>query len=83
MMRTRHKPEITARSFDELPHTLVLAEVASLCSMTYAGAHYWITQGWLPARKACGTWLIEKNALLTFVKKRKIHLTFVKIERAF
>ncbi len=83
MSKQRDIPVYQARSFDDLPHTLVLQEVAILCSITYQGAYRWVISGQLKARKAQGTWLIEKSSLLTFVNKRSIRLSFLNIERAF
>ena len=73
--------EITARNFDELPQTLVLAEVAALCSMTYGGAYGWIERGHLKARKASGVWLIDKYDLRRFISKRGIVLIYPRSEQ--
>lgn len=82
-MTARELPVITATCFEELPHTLVLCEVAALCCMTYHGALYWVSQGRLKARKAGGIWLIEKTSLLTYVKREGFSLTYGKSEREF
>lgn len=82
-MRDKHIPTITARSFDELPNTLVAVEAAALCCLSYAGIRYHLETGALRARKASSTWLIEKKDLLHFAKKRGIVLVFCQIERAF
>lgn len=82
-MRMRHIPEIEATCFEDLPHTLVVGEVAALCCISYHGALWWIRQGQLRARKAGGTWLVEKSSLLTFVKRQGFSLTFRAVEREF
>ena len=82
-MRDIHIPYETARTFEEVPQILVVKEVADMCCMTYCGVLYWIRQSRLKARKARGVWLIDKNDLLVFTKKRGIVLSFNTIERAF
>ena len=69
---------IFARSYEELPQTLVPAEIALLCSATQPAVSYWLTRGKLKARKAGRIWLIDKRDLLSFAKKRQIVLSYYK-----
>lgn len=76
-------PEITAHTFEELPHTLTVAEVAILCSVTTVAACGWCRDGVLRARMAGGIWLIEKSALIPLAKKKRIVFALKKPERTF
>lgn len=81
-MANREPITISARNFNELPHTLVLREVCLLCNISGVGALYWVTTGKLPARHVGRVWLIEKTALLAYARKRGIILSYAKTEQA-
>lgn len=81
-MRETYVPAKFANSFEELPQTLVMGEVADLCSIGYEGALHWARFGKLRARKARGTWLVDKHDLKKFAEKRGIQFVFTAIERA-
>lgn len=82
-MRPSSSIEMTASSFEDLPHTLVVREAASLLSVTRATVHLWVQRGDLPARQAGSVWLIEKREIEVLARRRGIVLHFVKSERGF
>lgn len=65
----------------ELPHTLIVSEVAMLCSMTHSNIHLWLSAGKLRGRWTGTIWLIDRDDLLKYAKKNGIVLSFSKQKR--
>lgn len=82
-MRMYEPVTITARSYEELPATLVIAEVALLCSVTSQCVLLWLQKRKLPGRKVGGLWLIERRHVFQYAKKNRIVLAYSKSEHGF
>lgn len=72
---------ITATRYEELPTTLVIAEVSLLCSVTSQCVLQWLQKKRLPGRKVGGLWLIERRSVFQFAKQNRIVLAYSKSEQ--
>lgn len=65
-MAIRRWTEIT--SWDDLPQVIGVQHLMRLLRISETTALKYLREGRIPAAKACGTWLIDKDAVREFLK---------------